>query len=161
MVLNMKNTIIRKIQSEEIDKAKKLSLKVFLECSSSDFDEEGLNTFKKFLNDKDAINSVTIYGAFISKELIGIIGTKHLGSHISLFFIDKQYQGLGIGRKLFEFAKKDSNANYITVSSSTHAVEIYQRLGFVKISEIQRKDGISSISMQYGKEKALSVHNIN
>ena len=144
-----KGIVIKKLLSEDLNPALELSLKVFWECSSSDYDDEGLKIFKKFIDDKESISMLTMYGAMDSKELIGIIATKEGGSHISLFFIEKSYQGLGIGRKLFEFAKDDNKPSCITVSSSTYAVEIYRRFGFVEIDAIQLKNGLKSVPMKY------------
>ena len=92
---------------------------------------------------------LTMYGAMDNEELIGEIATKESGSHISLFFIEKSSQGFGIGRNLFEFAKNDNKPSCITVSSSTYAVGIYQRFGFVETDTVQIKNGLKSVRMKY------------
>ena len=55
---------IRQLQVNEYDRALTLSLDVFIQCGKSDFDEEGLETFKSFIYNKDLVNELTIYGAF-------------------------------------------------------------------------------------------------
>lgn len=67
---------IRQLQVNEYDRALTLSLDVFIQCGKSDFDEEGLETFKSFIYNKDLVNELTIYGAFEGESLIGLIATK-------------------------------------------------------------------------------------
>ena len=78
---------IRQLPANEYDKALDLSLDVFIECGRKDFDEEGLETFKNFIYNKQLVNELTFYGAFDGESLIGVIATKNEGKHISLFFI--------------------------------------------------------------------------
>ena len=74
-------------------------------------------------------------------------------NHISLFFVKKEYHKKGVGKKLFEYFKnkiKQENIgiNKITVNSSIYAEKIYSRFGFVKINDIQEKNGIIFIPME-------------
>lgn len=39
--------------------------------------------------------------------IIGIMGTKDGGKHISVFFIAPEFHRQGIGKRLFEFAYRD------------------------------------------------------
>ena len=70
---------IRQLQVNEYDRALTLSLDVFIQCGKNDFDEEGLETFKSFIYNKDLVNELTIYGAFEGESLIGLIATKNEG----------------------------------------------------------------------------------
>ena len=67
---------IRQLPANEYDKALDLSLDVFIECGRKDFDEEGLETFKNFIYNKQLVNELTFYGAFDGETLIGVIATK-------------------------------------------------------------------------------------
>lgn len=78
---------IRPLRNQEYDQAAALSLDVFIKCGADDFDMDGLETFKKFVNSKELMNELTIVGAFDNNELIGVIGTKHNCTHISLSFL--------------------------------------------------------------------------
>ena len=100
---------IKKINNEEYNKAIQLSLAVFTKCGTTDFNANGLKTFKKFVYNKELINELTIWGAFDNNELVGIIGTKLNGTHISLFFINPDYHRKGIGRELFNCACKSNS----------------------------------------------------
>lgn len=47
---------IRQLNHEEYDKAVALSLDVFTKCGTTDFDTNGLETFKKFIHNKKLMN---------------------------------------------------------------------------------------------------------
>lgn len=133
---------IRQLKNEEYDKAITLSFDVFAKCGTADFDTQGLETFKKFIYNNKLMKELTIFGAFDNNELIGIVGTKHNGTHISLFFINPSYQRKGIGRELFDYAYANQIVGEITVNSSSYAVRFYESLGFSKTAEEQETDGL-------------------
>ena len=88
------------------------------------------------------MNELTIFGAFDDSELIGIIGTKNKGQHISLFFIHPKYHRKGIGRLLFDYAYSNQTVVQVTVNSSSFAVRFYESLGFRKTAEEQVTNGL-------------------
>lgn len=133
---------IRQLNNREYNEAVELSLKVFMECGTTDFDDSGLNTFKDFIYNQSLMNELTIFGAFDDSELIGIIGTKNKGQHISLFFINPKYHRKGIGRSLFDYAYSNQTVAQITVNSSSFAVRFYENLGFTKAAEEQVTNGL-------------------
>jgi predicted GNAT family N-acyltransferase len=67
--------------------------------------------------------------------------------HISLFFVDAEFQNQGIGKVLFQKAialckKKVPELNRISVNASPYAVPIYRRLGFRETDAEQLKNGM-------------------
>lgn len=133
---------IKQLDNSRYQDAIALSLKVFTECGSDDFNAEGLETFKSFIYNDKLVNELVIFGAFENDMLVGILATKENGSHISLFFVDPTYHRKGIGRKLFEFIRINQRAKRITVNSSSYAVKFYERLGFFKTAEKQESNGM-------------------
>lgn len=133
---------IRQLNKQEYGDAIELSLKVFMECGTNDFDNNGLNAFKDFIYNESLMNELAIFGAFDDNELIGIIGTKNNGQHISLFFINPKYHRKGIGRILFDYAYLNQKVSPITVNSSSFAVRFYENLGFTKTAEEQENNGL-------------------
>ena len=91
---------VRRLDLSEYKEAASLSLEIYLQTGEEDFDEQGLETFKSFVNDEAMINSLVIYGAFDEARLVGVMAVKDEGKHISLFFIRKEYHRKGIGRRL-------------------------------------------------------------
>lgn len=138
---------IRQLTNSEYSEAITLSLHVFMQCGTADFDANGLETFKSFIYNKELMEELTIFGAFDDNVLVGIIGTKHNGSHISLFFINPHYHRQGIGRKLFEHAYTHHPVKQITVNSSSYATKFYESLGFSKIAEEQETNGLKYTPM--------------
>ena len=55
---------VRRLDLSEYKEAASLSLEIYLQTGEEDFDEQGLETFKSFVNDEAMINSLVIYGAF-------------------------------------------------------------------------------------------------
>jgi len=138
------------IQSEKAD-AMHLVWNVFSEFEAPDYVEEGINTFKDFINNEDEINKLEIYGAYEKGNLVGVIATRNEGSHIALFFVDRKYHRQGIGRDLLETVLSNSTSEIITVHSSPYAREIYHKLGFTDSDNEQIENGIRYIPMKYKK----------
>lgn len=90
---------VRRLDLSEYKDAASLSLEIYLQTGEEDFDEQGLETFKSFVNDEAMINSLVIYGAFDEARLVGVMAVKDEGKHISLFFLRKEYHRKGIGRR--------------------------------------------------------------
>lgn len=134
--------MIRILNEMEFTQAAELSLNVFMDSGTDDFDAEGLDTFKSFVNSDERMQELTTYGAFEGDTLVGVLATKREGTHVSLFFILPEYRGKGIGRKLFEFALRDKPVREMTVNSSSYAVKIYESLGFQKISKEKETNGL-------------------
>lgn len=140
--------IIRQLNNFEYEKAITLALDVFIECGSANFDANGLQTFKSFIHNEELMSELTIFGAFDNDALIGIIGTKNAGSHISLFFIHPKFHRMSVGRQLFDFAYVNRLKTQITVNSSSYAVKFYKSLGFSKIADEQETNGLRYTPMR-------------
>ena len=139
---------IRQLITSEYCEAIALSLDVFVECDTADFDLNGLETFKSFIYNKELINAFSIFGAFDNETLIGTIGTKNSGAHISLFFIAPNFQRRSIGRELFNYAYANQEVKEITVNASSSAVGFYKSLGFLKMDNEQETNGLRYTPMK-------------
>lgn len=138
---------IRSIKEEEMDTALDLVWRVFLEYEAPDYTEEGIQTFRKTLDDKDWVASRDFYGAFENDELQGVIATKDL-HHIALYFVDGKYHHKGIGRKLYNRVEELNNDDYFTVNSSLWAHDIYKHMGFTDTDNEQCISGIRFYPMK-------------
>lgn len=144
--------LVRRIERSEIDQALSLVISVFMQYEAPDYSKEGIETFQNtVINNKDYLISITMYGAYEDDNIIGVIATRKNGNHIALFFVDGKHHRKGIGRKLFEFALKNSTAEEITVNSSPYAVEVYHRLGFIDSDTELVTDGMRYTPMVYTK----------
>jgi len=142
---------IEKISFENREKALALVLSVFMQYEAPEYSEQGIKTFKDFINSKESIDGLELYGAFKEEEIAGVIATMNHGNHIALLFVYGKYHRQGIGRRLFETVIKESTGEKITVNSSPYAVEVYKKLGFVSDSDEQLTDGLRYTPMTYIK----------
>ena len=96
---------IRRIKEEELGHALKLVWDVFEQEIKPSYTEEGVQEFLKFIdynfmNELYTKGDIIFWGAF-EEELIGTVAVRKDG-HISLFFVKNEYQGMGIGKALFQ-----------------------------------------------------------
>jgi ribosomal protein S18 acetylase RimI-like enzyme len=78
--------------------------------------------------------------------IAGVIAVRR-GNHISLFFVDEEFKGRGVGRTLLRevtgrIRKALPDADSITVNSSPHAVGFYERMGFRPLGPPRYKLGM-------------------
>jgi GNAT superfamily N-acetyltransferase len=150
--------IFDEIKINEINKVSNMVNNVFDEFVGIDYSEDGKETFKDYITPKSILerfNNGTshLYIAKYIDEIIGILEIKNR-DHISLFFVKKDFHGKGIWKILIsnyiKTLKQDNNGiKTMTVNSSFFAERIYSKLGFIKTDEIQERDGIKYIPMEY------------
>ena len=143
---------IKRISLEERKEALNLVIAVFMQFEAPELNiEEGITTFKNFIDDENSIDALALYGAYEGEDIIGVAATRNNGNHISLFFVDGKRHRQGIGKRLFQEVLKNSTAETITVNSSPYAVEIYRKLGFAAMDKEQLTNGIRYTPMSYTK----------
>ncbi len=72
---------IKKLIESEKAEAMHLVWDVFLEFEAPDYMEEGINTFRDFINDENQINNLEMYGAYENGTLGGVIATINEGRY--------------------------------------------------------------------------------
>ncbi|MBP2642508.1 MAG: Histone acetyltransferase HPA2-related acetyltransferase [Firmicutes bacterium] len=142
---------------EEI-KVANLIWRVFEEFEAPCYKQEGIDEFKTFISPENIkVNCGTGRFFFIcckdNDEIVGVISGRD-NSHISLLFVEKAYQRMGIARNLFELAIKKCretcpDLQAITVNSSLYAVGIYEKMGFERTDLEKEKNGIRFIPMKF------------
>ena len=139
---------IRQLLNNKKDEALLFAKKVYIESKDESYSEQGIETFCNFVNNKEMTKSFKVYGAFENNILKGIIATDSQKRHICLFFVDKVSQGKGIGKELMRVVVNNNENSYITVNSSRYGVPIYGKLGFVKIEDEKKQDGLKFTPMK-------------
>lgn len=134
---------IQKIEGTQITDAIDLIWTTFLQFEAPDYSEEGIQSFKDFIENKDIISPLEFWGgAYDGHVLKGVIATNENRKHICCFFVKADYHRQGIGKKLWNHLLENSNSEVITVNSSPYAVPVYHRLGFVETETVQFSDGM-------------------
>ncbi len=142
---------IKKIENAQISEVIDLIWATFLQFEAPDYSEEGVRSFREFIEDKEIMSTLEFWGAYDNQELKGVIATNENRGHICCFFVKAQYHRQGIGRKLWEYLLANSRSEIITVNSSPYAVPIYHKLGFMDTDVEQLSDGIRYTPMKYGR----------
>lgn len=142
--------MIRQI-SNKIELAAAISLiwETFLQFEASDYSDEGIQSFRDFIENDEIVNSLEVFGAYDNDELKGVIATKENRKHICCFFVKAEYHKQGIGRKLWEYVLDSSNHSEYTVNSSPYAVPVYHKLGFIDMDSEQLSDGMRFTPMKF------------
>lgn len=139
--------IIRKLNEREIQSAIELSLEVFMVFEAPEYSQEGIDEFKRFLNNQNEVSKLVFFGAFNQNTILGVLAMRQ--NHISLLFVKKEYHKRGIGKELFMYMLQQTNSETITVNSSPYAKEFYRNLGFKSINDEQITHGIRYTPMIY------------
>lgn len=142
--------IYRGISEREEEEVCCLISDCFDEFIAPGYSEEGINEFSKYITPEFTRyrleNDHFMLLALSREVIVGVIEVRN-NNHISLFFVRKEYQNKGIGKKLNELAIvkcKTCNPQISTIEaySSPYAVPIYEKLGFVKVSDEQIVNGM-------------------
>ena len=130
-----------------------LVMRGFDELVRPDFSDEGVSEFTRaaqsFVMERPDGHRITI--AERGGQIVGMVDVRD-SCHVSLFFVEPDDRGHGVGRTLLESAiecclSAEPGLSAITVNSSPWAVPVYERLGFVATgSEIER-NGIRALPM--------------
>ena len=139
---------VKQLLNNEKDEALLFAKRVFIESEDDSYTKKGIETFCNFVDNKKITKSFKVYGAFEDNVLKGLIATDRRKKHISLFFVDKDSQGKGIGKELMKVVINNNENSYITVNSSRYGVLIYEKLGFVRMEEEKEQDGLKFTPMK-------------
>lgn len=140
---------IKKLTASETQTALDLVWKVFQEYEAPDYSKEGVEEFYRSIHDDSYLAMLSLYGAFVSEKLVGVIATRSEGTHIALFFVDGEYHRNGIGKKLFQTVLSQCSSNRMTVNSSPYAVPVYHKLGFTDTDTEQVINGLRFTPMEF------------
>lgn len=89
---------IRQVGPSGIDAAVALILEVFLQFDAPDDSEEGIRSFRAFVEEEEIRQTLLFFGAFEQGELKGVIVTDDAKDHICCFFVKAGNQRRGIGK---------------------------------------------------------------
>lgn len=154
--MNKLDFIVRPIREDEWELGIQLAWDTFLIFEAPEYSAKGIQNFRDFVRDpqlkqKYINGEYPMYGAFIDKEMIGVLGVRNT-DHISLLFVDAKYHNCGVAsalvRNIFAIARERYRLEQMTVNSSPYAVEFYHKMGFEDLSNEIVTDGIRFTPMR-------------
>jgi GNAT superfamily N-acetyltransferase len=130
--------------------------KVYDEFVSIDYSDKGTRFFYDWIEPSKIAERQqkerNILIAEVEDRMIGVIEIRD-NNHISLLFVDKEYQGQGIAKKLFRESLKncllkDPTLDKFYVHASPFSIPIYTKLGFYETDSMQEVNGIKYLPME-------------
>ena len=150
---------IRRINGSEVREALDLATEVFLEFEAPDYQPEGIEVFRQFIENDEFIlkcqNGVCpIYAAFDEGKMVGMMGMRQDRAHITLAFTRKEYHRRGVATSIFRFLLEDvlqdnPSLKEITLNSSPYGKPFYLHMGFLPLSEEKEMGGVRFTPMKY------------
>ncbi len=150
---------IRRINGGEVREALDLATEVFLEFEAPDYQPEGVEVFRQFIENDEFIlkcqNGVCpIYAAFDEGKMVGMMGMRQDRAHITLAFTRKEYHRRGVATSIFRFLLEDvlqdnPSLKEITLNSSPYGKPFYLHIGFLPLSEEKEMGGVRFTPMKY------------
>lgn len=140
------NTIIKpfdKLTTQELFNIYKLRIDVFVveqRCPYHEVDD--IDTISHHIYLQNDNSKILAYCRLYQQN-----DTYHIGRVISS--IRRKEYGTQIMKTAIQFAEKNLKAHTIIIEAQTYAVEFYEKLGFVEISEPFEEDGIEHVRMKY------------
>ena len=148
---------VRRLDEQEIRDACRLMWEVFLQFEAPEYPQEGIDSFRASLEDRERLRRLAFYGAFDGDRLVGTLCIRE-PQHIGGFFVDAEYQRRGIGRRLFEAMCRGYARQEFTVHAASSAVEVYRHLGFTPTGGERTVNGLRFTPMQYRQKSADENH---
>ena len=141
--------LIRRALPDEFKPAMEMVWKVFGEFEAKDYGPEGTANFRDFING-DIIKNMFDIGEYpmwvaTCKGRIVGVSTLRVKTHISLLFVDKEYQRMGIGRTLIKAMQdhtEERGSIKLTVNSSPVGEGFYRKVGFMDTDARKYTNGI-------------------
>jgi GNAT superfamily N-acetyltransferase len=146
---NVVRVAIRPIEPSDIEPVANLLRELASAYIISEFERSAQERFLA-KNNANAIrefiaNGYRYHVAESNGELVGFVGVRG-NAHLYHLFVAAPVQGQGIGRSLWEFAKRECEASghrgAFTVNSSNNAVPVYERWGFRRAGPPENSNGV-------------------
>lgn len=75
-------------------------------------------------------------------QIMGVVELR-AGSHVSMFFVDPEYQKQGIGKQLLHTVLERAQTDDVTVNASLYSVPVYRKSGFECRGDVAEHAGLT------------------
>lgn len=145
---------IMKASKEDWEPAMEVAWRTFLKFEAMEYGKEGTDHFLEFISGEQLYEMFLNgeYKVVVAKKSKKVLGVASLraGNHVSLLFVDEKYHKLGIGKKLLAFLQSnclEKDSVTLTVNAAPYAVNFYEKVGFERVDDFQKADGIIYLPM--------------
>lgn len=146
---------IRLAYLDEWGKTMTFVWRTFMQSEGAKCSEDGKRRFLDFITDK-ALRDSFMNGEYLvllaldGEAIVGAAAVRY-HNHLSLLFVDKNYQFRGIGRTLLntvvEYARK-MGERYVSLQAVSDAVAFYRKQGFRAVRPEEEFSGIHITYME-------------
>jgi len=148
--------MVRCAYHSDWDGAMDLAWNTFVRFDAPDYSPEGIENFRKFVNDEMLRNMFIAghYQLFVAVDEGRYVGMLSLRErkHISLLFVDERYHRHGIASALLTYVSRyaltEEGLDKLTVNSSPYAIGFYHKKGFRDLQSETEADGIRYTPME-------------
>ena len=128
----------------------------FIHFDGQDCTKEGRQSFYDFITDPNLFQSFSegryqVLVALDGDKIVGVGSLRNV-NHLSLLFVDEDYQLMGIGRGLmeglFHYLRDEVGERYISVTAAPYAVDFYKKLGFAQVKPLKNYSGVKVTAME-------------
>lgn len=148
--------MVRCAYHSDWDGAMDLAWNTFVRFDAPDYSPEGIENFRKFVNDEMLRNMFIAghYQLFVAVDEGRYVGMLSLRErkHISLLFVDERYHRHGIASALLTYVSRyaltEEGVDKLTVNSSPYAIGFYHKKGFRDLQSETEADGIRYTPME-------------
>ncbi len=141
---------IQKLSQDDLDSIARLISSVAEADIFPYFCEQGRAEFQtRVLPDLNTILTESNYlsvKAVISGDIVGVAALRN-ADFLTHLFVSKCCQGKGVGKALFDYVVKETQAKQVSLRSSINAVSFYESLGFKRTGEEGDYNGIRFMPM--------------
>jgi inorganic pyrophosphatase len=125
-----KEVTVENIQKEIIPIEKGYNLDEIYEVFEDVVGNPSEENIGNILQEYEKDNKKTLYGYFLAKKLIGIIGIRRKIENIEIlhFGIHPEYRGKNFGKELMDFIKKENKT--MTLTTDDDAIGFYKKYGY-------------------------------
>jgi predicted GNAT family N-acyltransferase len=152
----MEKIKVEKYQKGQETEIYQLIKRVYDEFVSVDYSVEGNIFFYDWIQPEKIAerqkNQINLWVVFSNSRIIGMIEIRE-NKYISLLFVDKEFHGCGIAKRLFHESLKtglqrDPSLTKFFVHASPFSIPVYSKLGFIATDKMQEENGIKYLPME-------------
>ena len=138
-IIIKKNVSVNNIEKEIIEIDDSCNFNEILEVIEDTVFDPSEENIKRILLEYKQNNEKTLYGYFLDKKLVGIIGIKRNIENIQIsnFGIHPEYRGKNLGTELMDFIKRNNKT--MILSTDDDAIIFYKKYGFKYTEQYNEK----------------------